>query len=217
MQKFKHLMAAALLAPLAAAAVTVDTSSIKNKARFGIEFPDNTSFYGNADMVVGVSRQTYTTGAVFVTEVVIDILGSPSQVRIYNARPVPNFAQAEGVVKNKLPESLKPYATAPDSVRRQLASTAEKLGDIASIPVIQKVFPATTSSKTLEFVSPSLDELEKFYKLFVNDFLGKKAADNAKKSEKKTEEQNSGLKGKLYKILPPENMKSLYDVFNTTK
>ena len=95
MQKFKHLMAAALLAPLAAAAVTVDTSSIKNRARFGIEFPDNTSFYGNADMVVGVSRQTYTTGAVFVTEVVIDILGSPSQVRIYNARPVPNFAQAE--------------------------------------------------------------------------------------------------------------------------
>ena len=66
-------------------------------------------------------------------------------------------------------------------------------------------------------MSPSLDELEKFYKLFVNDFLGKKAADNAKKSEKKTEEQNSGLKGKLYKILPPENMKSLYDVFNTAK
>jgi len=63
-------------------ALTVDTSTIKNKALFGVEFPDETSFYAQADTVVSISKQTYAAGPLEVTEISIELAGSSTQIRI---------------------------------------------------------------------------------------------------------------------------------------
>ena len=78
------------------------------------------------------------------------------------------------------------------------------------------MFPATTNSKTIEFIVPSVEELEEFYTIFSNDFIGNITPEDNLSEAAKTSLKNSapGIKGKLYKILPPENMKNLYDIFN---
>ena len=81
-----EMLPATAFAAISAGAVEIDNAAIKNKSKFGIVFPDNTSYYANADAVVSVSRQNYCAGPLEITEVVIDVLGSPSQVRIYCAR-----------------------------------------------------------------------------------------------------------------------------------
>ena len=59
MRNFKVLIAAATFSAASAFAVEIDNDAIKNKSKFGILFPDNTSYYANADAVVSVSRQSY--------------------------------------------------------------------------------------------------------------------------------------------------------------
>lgn len=162
MRNFKALIAAAAaFAAVPAQAVEIDSASIKNKSKFGILFPDNTSYYANADAVVSVSRQNYCAGPLEITEVVIDVLGSPSQVRIYCARAADAAKTAEKLAREKLPEPLKPY---------------------------------------------------EFYAIFSNDFIGK-ATDGKDVSESAKESLKGaqpGIKGKLYKILPPKGMEGLY-------
>jgi len=63
---------------------------------------------------------------------------------------------------------------------------------------------------------PSIEELEEFYTIFSNDFIGNVTPEDKLSEAAKTSLKNAapGIKGKLYKILPPENMKNLYDIFN---
>lgn len=217
MRNFKVLIAAAATFSAACAfAVEIDNDTIKNKSKFGILFPDNTSYYANADAVVSVSRQSYYAGPLQITEVVIDILGSPSQVRIYNAQMAQALSEAEKLAQSKLPENLKPYAKMPDSVKQRLTDAQSNAAQATSAPQIQKMFPATTNSKTIEFIVPSIEELEEFYTIFSNDFIGNITPEDKLSEAAKTSLKNAapGIKGKLYKILPPENMKNLYDIFN---
>ena len=217
MRNFKALIAAAAaFAAISAGAVEIDNAAIKNKSKFGIVFPDNTSYYANADAVVSVSRQNYCAGPLEITEVVIDVLGSPSQVRIYCARAADAAKTAERLAQEKLPEPLKPYAKTPDS-RRERVSEAQKLAaGTSAVPQIQKIFPATTNSRTIEFIVPSPEELDEFYTIFSNDFIGK-ATDEKDVSESAKESVKTsqpGIKGKLYKILPPKGMEGAYETFN---
>ena len=165
---------------------------------------------------MSVSRQSYYAGPLQITEVVIDILGAPSQVRIYNAQMAQALSEAEKLAQSKLPENLKPYAKMPDSVKQRLTDAQSNAAQATSAPQIQKMFPATTNSKTIEFIVPSIEELEEFYTIFSNDFIGNITPEDKLSEAAKTSLKNTapGIKGKLYKILPPENMKNLYDIFN---
>ena len=160
MRNFKALIAAATaFAAISAGAVEIDNAAIKNKSKFGIVFPDNTSYYANADAVVSVSRQNYCAGPLEITEVVIDVLGSPSQVRIYCARAADAAKTAERLAQEKLPEPLKPYAKTPDSIRERVSEAQKLAAGASAVPQIQKIFPATTNSRTIEFIVPSPEEL----------------------------------------------------------
>lgn len=213
MRNFKALIAAAAaFAAVPAQAVEIDSASIKNKSKFGILFPDNTSYYANADAVVSVSRQNYCAGPLEITEVVIDVLGSPSQVRIYCARAADAAKTAEKLAREKLPEPLKPYAQTPDSIKERMSKAQKLAAGASAVPQIQKIFPATTNSRTIEFIVPSPEELDEFYAIFSNDFIGK-ATDEKDVSESAKESLKGaqpGIKGKLYKILPPKGMEGIY-------
>lgn len=217
MRNFKALIAAAAaFAAISAGAVEIDNAAIKNKSKFGIVFPDNTSYYANADAVVSVSRQNYCAGPLEITEVVIDVLGSPSQVRIYCARAADAAKTAERLAQEKLPEPLKPYAKTPDSIRERVSEAQKLAAGASAVPQIQKIFPATTNSRTIEFIVPSPEELDEFYTIFSNDFIGK-ATDEKDVSESAKESVKTsqpGIKGKLYKILPPKGMEGVYETFN---
>ena len=91
--------------------------------------------------MVSVSRQSYYAGPLQITEVVIDILGSPSQVRIYNAQMAQPLNEAEKLAQSKLPENLKPYAKMPDSVKQRLTDAQSNAAQATSAPQIQKMFP----------------------------------------------------------------------------
>lgn len=151
-------------------ALTVDTSTIKNKALFGLEFPDETSFYAQADTVVSISKQTYSAGPLEVTEISIELAGSSSQIRIYCAT-APAMEKAADAAADKLPEQAKPYAQIPDAARDKLQKADKKISEIGNVSKVVKVYPSTTHSHTLEFVVPNTEELEELYKQLKEDFL----------------------------------------------
>lgn len=96
-------------------------------------------------------------------------------------------------------------------------SEAKKLAAGASaVPQIQKIFPATTNSRTIEFIVPSPEELDEFYTIFSNDFIGKATGEKEVSESAKDSLKGSqpGIKGKLYKILPPKGMEGAYETFN---
>ena len=69
-------------------ALKIDDTTIRNPNRFGIQFPNGTAYYGAANKIVSISKQSFFVDAspVLVTEICIELDQSPLQVRIYNAR-----------------------------------------------------------------------------------------------------------------------------------
>ncbi len=174
---FSFVAFASLFLPaLTADALTIDTETIKDARKFGINFPDGTSFYGNTNGVTSISRQEFIVGPLLVTEVSIDIAGSPTQVRIYHSRTIP-ADKVYDMQEGKLPEKLKPYAKVPDSIKAQIKKGEEKLENINVQKTVYKDYPATTHSRTLEFVVSDLEELETFYKRITADFIDKRTED----------------------------------------
>jgi hypothetical protein len=97
MRKITLLALTAFVAALApeALAFKMQTKQIPNQAVFGVQVEGTSmSFYGQADAILSVSFQEYTTGPLIVSEVVIDLRGSNQQLRIYasRARRIPSTA-----------------------------------------------------------------------------------------------------------------------------
>lgn len=161
-----------------AAAFEIDDEALKNKKIFGIQFPDETSFYAQASLVVSVSKNEYIVQqAIFVTEVTVSLSGSPNNVRIYHATPM-NSEQFEKILQRKFSK------TAIDRMSQAFSSAkAVRDSDFAKTPVrdlrklltataVHKDYPTTTHAKNLEFAVSDLDELLAFYERISTDFAG---------------------------------------------
>jgi hypothetical protein len=167
------------LAPLWFAAASplmagkVQPAAFKNPNIFGIAFAGTAQeFYGRADQVASVSFQEYTTGALFVSEVVIDMTGGNQLLRIYSARPASvndvaavasNAAAAtseltDGAISPTVPEVPTEIAKADD--KAQAAFARAKAG------LVVKTYPVTTHAKTAEFSVGTRAELLSFFQTF---------------------------------------------------
>lgn len=197
MKNFKALFSLCILfASVSASALTV-SNSLSDKSKFGIIFPDGTSIYGNAAAVSTISKQKYTSGPLVVTEVIIDMAGSPTQYRIYNIKSADPTEFYEKLSETKVPEELKAYTQTPDYLKQkaQESEVSKKLTDFTSVPMVTKTYPVTTHAKTAEFIVEDINELEAFYKRFSEDYCGI--------VQKKTDDLNTqdvAIRGKLYRL-----------------
>ena len=164
-------MAALTLCAAQAPAFKMETKKIPNQAVFGIVV-DGTDqrFYGQADSILSVSFQEYTTGPLIVAEVVIDLRGSNQQLRLYASRPPGTADVADRANRasaaNSANRGLDPAAATRLPIPGPLAAIESKVNNVASqttAGIVVKSYPATTHAKTVEMVVSSKAELTKFY------------------------------------------------------
>ena len=72
----------------AKAEITVEHNAVPNPEIFGLSLGSGQEMYCRVRAVNSVSLQTYLTPAYSVVEMVIDVINSPLQVRIYSAEPL---------------------------------------------------------------------------------------------------------------------------------
>jgi len=167
------LFAAAALFPATLGAAKVKVRTFPNQGIFAIQVSGtNFSFHGRADHVISASFQEYTTGALYVSEVTIDMQGGNQLLRLYNARPMSEQdarAHAEnataavsdatsGAVNPTLPNTPAPVSDLDRKVQDNYGR--------ATAGLVVKTYPATTHAKTVEFTVSSRAELLTFYQNF---------------------------------------------------
>jgi hypothetical protein len=151
----------------------VQPGALKNPNIFGIAIAGTAQeFYGRADHVSSVSFQEYTTGALVVSEVVIDMTGGNQLLRIYSARPASvsdvavvasNAAAAtseltDGAVSPTVPEVPTEITKVDDKAQAAFAR--------ATAGLVVKTYPVTTHAKTAEYSVGSRAELLSFFQTF---------------------------------------------------
>ena len=162
---------AAMSSPLFAG--KVQPAGVKNPGIFGIVLAGTAQeFYGRADHVLSVSFQEYSTGPLFVSEVVIDMTGSNQLFRIYHARPVSlndatNVANAAAGAAGELTNGAV-APTVPDVPTEitNAETTVQKAVSRVTAGLVVKTYPITTHAKTAEFSVGSREELLSFFKTF---------------------------------------------------
>ena len=173
MNKRALLATCALLAGITpeAHAFKMLTKTIPNQAIFGIQVEGtDLSFYGQADSILSVSFQEYTTGPLIVAEVVIDMRGSNQQLRIYASRPPGSADVADRANRasaaNSVNRGLDPAAATRLAIPGPLSAVESKVNNMATqttAGVVVKTYPNTTHAKTVEMVVSSKAELMSFY------------------------------------------------------
>ena len=185
-----------VIASAAPAMGAVEKFSTLGKNKTGIVFADGSSVYFKSDAVAAVSKQIYYLGVFRITEMVVDISASPSQIKIYNIQT----ASADDA-KNAAAETAARAASDIASPNFDYQSAQKRLEEIKkmgdenalaqkrlSAPArISKLFPSSTHSKTLEFCVGDIDDLLKLYDAFQKDFSM----------------QGKNLSGACYKITNP--------------
>lgn len=157
------------LFPIGAHAVSVSTPELPQNA-FGIEIQEPyQSFYcRDARNIMHVSLQKYisaqatetsrvSTPPQYITEMTIDFVGMPGQVRIYAMEEFDPLR-----ITKKLPQYGNAKARLKDTVNK---ATKSNVTDIAQHLVV-KTYPHSTHAKTIEFRLADADEVVEFYKLF---------------------------------------------------
>lgn len=147
------------------------TKKIPNQAIFGIQVEGtDLSFYGQADSILSVSFQEYTTGPLIVSEVVVDLRGSNQQLRLYASRPPGTADVADRANRasaaNSVNRGLDPAAATRLAIPGPLSAIESKVNNMATettAGVVVKTYPSTTHAKTVEMVVSSKAELMKFY------------------------------------------------------
>ncbi len=172
--KFTAVFCAFALSLQTSFALKIDDTTIRNPNRFGIQFPNGTAYYGAANKIVSISKQSFFVDAspVLVTEICIELDQSPLQVRIYNARIIGADEMASRAA-DSLPAGLKPYANPPESVKKMIGNAAEKTSSANTLRDIRKNYPATTHARTLEFIVEDIDELNELFDTMQSHFTGK--------------------------------------------
>ncbi|MDR1498603.1 MAG: hypothetical protein LBS59_09455 [Puniceicoccales bacterium] len=157
-----------------ASAARVQIAGVKNPNIFGIRVNGTVQeFYGRADLVASISFQEYTTGALFVSEVDIDLVGGDKLLRIYSSRPysaddakrhADETAAAVGDVTNNAitPPSVPEIPPSIADAERKVQDAAKR----ATANLVLKTYPTVTHAKTVDFSVSSREELLSFYKNF---------------------------------------------------
>lgn len=181
MKTFAKLSAAfalMILSCLSAHAFSVKRDALSAKGIFGIEFPDGTSLFAKSDLICVISIEKYFLGAMIISEVNIQFLGQPALLRIYNISEKETYETLYDGVKDRLPKN-KTARAAPEELLRRLEmlkaypkvkSALEEAQKVTKIDFVAKEYPATTHSKTNEYVVSDLEELLLFYKRITLDF-----------------------------------------------
>lgn len=130
--------------------------------RIGIVFEDSRrSLFARVDQLSAISWQEYRIDALEVTEVVIDMLGSPSQIRFYHLRTVDAESELQSGIAS-LTGGRVTLPNLPESLRTHTQKAQTEAEGILNRHV-RKTFPQTTHARTIEFVLSSLEELTAFY------------------------------------------------------
>lgn len=179
------LVALGLANPLSAG-VTVQHNAVKNPEVFGLQLGLGQEFYCRVRAVNSVSMQTYLTSAYSVVEMVIDVVNSPLQVRIYSTEPLDPTMVTSTVVSPVAQEIGVGTTTALDFVQNTATGASAPVSDrvntvIDQIPVI-KDYPLTTHSKTIEYKLPTADDVVSLFSAFNSLWLREPDAIDAMKS-----------------------------------
>ncbi len=141
-----------LLAAASTAAAEVGVERIPNTELFGLKIGRGGEYFGRVQSINSISLQNYRTAAFRVTELVIDMTGSPLQLRIYHAAPV-TPADAPETRASELPGSREARLRTSQIMRR--ASDEVPLDEM----LLFKEYPVTTHAKTIEFTVGSRQDL----------------------------------------------------------
>ena len=136
--------------------VQVQNNALPNTQLFGMRFTGaGGEFIGKVSSINSVALQKYVTAAFEITELNIDIEGSPTQLRIYHTGTLQSSAVLPGnrTVNNPL-----------DRVNPNLTQKVNKL--------VFKDYPATTHARTLEFKVANKQDILDLHAQLRNRWIG---------------------------------------------
>ena len=149
----------------------------------GIVFEDSSSIYFETKTLISVSKQIYNLNGFKVNEVVLDLSSSPSQIKVYCIQaPLPSQI---GNQTSSYIQKNTDYTTAKATLEKANKALQNikyaKVSENVKLPnTINKLFPVSTHSRTLEFIVSSIDELEKFYEKIISIFAEKTSSESLK-------------------------------------
>ncbi len=159
----KYLLSTLLLCCVASSlsAVTVRTRAIKNKALFGITFPDDTKeYYGKEAAIHSISKQEYITSGYRVVEINIVTAGN-GLLRIYHSRALRlgelQAAMADGADAAGVPSAIQ-RSPVPPGVQ-QMADRASAVAEAMTSDTVMKEYPLATHARTIEYRVQTRSEL----------------------------------------------------------
>lgn len=157
-----------LLTLIPSGAWGVQVVALKNPQLFGIQVEaGRQEFYGRADSVNSVSLQYYITSAYRVTEMVVDMHGSPLQLRIYHTAFIDPKQEAARLKNKTGVQSVGiPNVNLPGPAKKGLDGL-----NATSNALLLKEYPLTTHAKTIEFQVGSEQELLDLYQTIRDHWL----------------------------------------------
>lgn len=154
-----------LMASVAVLPAAVTIGRIENERLFGLQFPGGLAFYGVVNRISGVSIQEYISGPYLVTEMVIDLAASPSQLRIYVTEPYdPAELMSRAVEAGSGISSVQP----PSGPAQKAAERARRTLSASTEDIVVKDYPVATHSKTIEYRLASRDNLMELFETFIH-------------------------------------------------
>ncbi len=166
MKSFIFIFFSLLLLSANVSAVVV--KSLSNPQLFGIQVEaGRQEFYARVDSVNSVSLQYYITASYRVTEMVIDMHGSPLQLRIYHAGFIDPKSEAARMKSKTGIQSIGiPEMGVPTPIKKGL-----DVVEGAHSAVLLKEYPVTTHAKTIEYQLSNEAELLDLYKKIRDGWL----------------------------------------------
>jgi hypothetical protein len=176
-------------------ALTVTNDAYRNTSIYGIKMgTSDQEFYGAVRQINSVSLQEYRTATFKVTEVVIDMIGSSVQLRIYNTELLSPLELAEKTAGGLPVNTVKlPNVNVPKPAQNIL-NAANNTNNV----IVTKEYPVTTHAKTIEYMVGSRDELVSFFRAFKSRWI-KNVEDedaNAQKDKKAEAEKTTNANKK---------------------
>ncbi|MGB0371535.1 MAG: hypothetical protein ACPGN3_09295 [Opitutales bacterium] len=167
------------------AGISVRHNAIPNPEVYGLSLGDGQELYGRVRSVNSISIQRYLTPAYAVVEMVIDVINSPLQIRIYST----DLIDTAGVAGNTAEPiaSEIPFANAPLKFGQQefnnaTAPVTDKAEAVLDTAPVVKDYPLTTHSKTIEYKLPSADDVIALFEAFNGLWLRKPESINEMES-----------------------------------
>lgn len=163
----------------ASAQISVRHNAIPNPEIFGIQLGAGQELYCRVRGVNSVSLQRYLTPAYSVVEMVIDVINSPLQIRIYSTEPIDAVQRGVDTFGDSADE-IPMGAAIMNAAELGLSQASQPVQDrmervLDRVPVV-KNYPATTHSKTIEYKLPSPDAVVALFQEFNAHWLGKAEA-----------------------------------------